>query len=332
MESVTEILRLRSENEFRAGLARDVREGLTRSPKELPPKYFYDARGSQLFEEITRLPEYYLTRAETAILERHADEIVERADPDEIVEIGGGFSRKTELLLRPFEHAEDARYVSLDVSEEALRAAGKRLSDALPRLAFTGVVGDFELDLARLPRRERPLVAFLGSTIGNLDDSARVGFLSQVRGLLNRRGWFLLGIDLVKPKERLDPAYDDRRGVTAEFNRNVLRVLNRELRGDLPVDDFVHRSFYEPERERIEMWLVAPRAIRSRLASLELDVSFAAGEALRTEISCKFHRSKVERELSAAGMTLEGWFLDPPGDFALALARPTVSIRSRSPM
>ncbi len=322
MSPSSQIRRLRSEDDFRAGLARDVRSGLARSPKELPPKYFYDSRGSELFDRITRLPEYYLTRAETAILERHAREIVERVRADEMVEIGGGFSHKTELLLEPFERAGGRRYASLDVSEEALRGAGARLERIFPGLDFTGIVGDFELDLAHLPRAERTLYVFLGSTIGNLDGSARSGFLSRIRSRLGARGSFLLGIDLVKSKERLDAAYDDAQGVTAEFNRNVLCVLNRELRGDFAVEEFAHRAFYDPALERIEMWLVAARNLRARLDALELEVAFQAGEAVRTEISCKFHRAKMERELAAAGMSLDGWYLDPPGDFALALASP----------
>jgi L-histidine N-alpha-methyltransferase len=313
---------LRTEAEFRAGLARDVRAGLGASPKELPPKYFYDARGSELFEEITRLPEYYLTRAETAILERHADEIVERAGADRMLEIGGGFSHKTELLLRPFERDGGRAYASLDVSQEALESAAQRLGRTFPGIAFSGIVGDFELDLVRLPVRDRTLYVFLGSTIGNLEGEGRASFLENVRSRLGEGGSFLVGFDLVKPKDRLDAAYDDSRGVTAEFNRNVLRVLNRELDGDLPVEEFLHRAAYDARRARIEMWLVAPRPVRARLAALELDVAFDVGEAVRTEISCKFERGEVERELSEAGMRLELWITDPSGDFALALARP----------
>jgi len=315
-----EIVALRPETELRADLARDARRGLGAQPKTLPAKYFYDARGSELFERITELPEYYLTRAETSILTDHAAEIIAAARPEEIVEIGGGVSRKTELLLDAFEARGGGSFVSLDVSADALADAGDRLASTYRHVDFFGVVGDFERDLERIPRHGRRLVAFLGSTIGNLDLEERARFLRSVRAMLVQGDRFLLGVDLVKSTERLVAAYDDAAGVTAEFNRNVLEVLNRELEGDLPVDAFAHRARYDEELERIEMALVAERAVRARLERIELDVVFVRGEEVRTEISCKFRREGVESELASAGLGPERWLTDEAGDFALVLA------------
>jgi L-histidine N-alpha-methyltransferase len=317
-----EILSPSGAEAFARQLVEDARAGLTRRPKSLPPKYFYDARGSELFEEITRLPEYYLTRAETSILERVADEIVALARPREIVEIGAGFSRKTQLLLDALQKHGGKRFVPIDVSPAALNAAGERLAERYPWLEYLGVVGDFERDLGAVPRSGARLVCFLGSTIGNLEASERVPFLRNVRGMLERRDRFLLGVDLVKSRERLHAAYNDARGVTAEFNKNVLRVLNRELDGDIDPRAFEHRAFYDPQLERIEMRLVALRHVEARLAKLDLALVFEPGEELHTEISCKFRREVVAESFKGAGLVLERWLTDEPGDFALALGRP----------
>jgi L-histidine N-alpha-methyltransferase len=317
-----EILSLGGAEAFARQLAEDARAGLTRSPKRLPPKYFYDARGSDLFEEITRLPEYYLTRVETAILERVADELVALARPREIVEIGAGSSRKTQLLLDALGKHGGKRFVPIDVSPDALGAAGERLVARYPWLEVLGVVGDFERDLGAVPRSGARLVCFLGSTIGNLAAEERVPFLRSVRAMLERQDRFLLGVDLVKDRARLHAAYNDTRGVTAEFNLNVLRVLNRELDGDLDPAGFAHRAFYDPRLERIEMRLVALRRIEARLARLDLELLFDPGEELHTEISCKFRRDVVARCFEGAGLVLERWLTDEPGDFALALGRP----------
>ena len=322
LEGRIEIRRLCAPDEFREQLARDVRRGFMASPKSLPPKYFYDQRGSELFERITMLPEYYLTRAETSILERVADDLVGSFRPEEIVEIGSGSSRKTQLLLSALGANGGRRFVPIDVSEDALRSAADRLLSSFPWLEFVGVVGDFERHLARIPRSGRRLVAFLGSTIGNLTADQRVPFLRSVRAMLAEDDRFLLGVDLVKTSDRLHAAYNDAAGVTAEFNKNVLHVLNRELEGNLPVDHFEHRAFYDAKLERIEMRLMARRNIQARLQALDLDVSFRAGEELHTEISCKFRRETVERAFSGAGLALERWITDAPGDFALALGRP----------
>ncbi|NOT29916.1 MAG: L-histidine N(alpha)-methyltransferase [Planctomycetes bacterium] len=316
-----EILSLCGAEEFARELESDARAGLTRTPKSLPPKYFYDARGSQLFEEITRLPEYYLTRAETSILERVAGEIVALARPREIVEIGAGFSRKTQLLLDALGTSGGKRFVPIDVSSDALEAAGARLTARYPWLEFLGVVGDFERHLAAIPRSGARLVCFLGSTIGNLETEARVPFLKSVRAMLEGQDRFLLGVDLVKSPARLFAAYNDARGITADFNKNVLHVLDRELGGDLDPEAFAHRAFYDPRHERIEMRLVALQRVEARLAKLELELVFDPGDELHTEISCKFRRETVAEAFRGAGLVLERWITDEPGDFALALGR-----------
>ena len=321
-EMTVEILSLRDAAESARELERDARAGLGRTPKSLPPKYFYDARGSELFEEITRLPEYYLTRAETAILERVADEIVALARPREIVEIGAGSSRKTQLLLDALGKHGGKRFVPIDVSPAALEAAGARLTARYPWLQFLGVVGDFERHLAAIPRSGARLVCFLGSTIGNLTAEQRVPFLRSVRAMLEGQDRFLLGVDLVKSPARLHAAYNDARGITADFNKNVLAVLDRELGGDLDPNAFAHRAFYDERRERIEMRLVALTRVEARLARLGLELVFDPGEELHTEISCKFRRETVAEAFRGGGLVLERWITDEPGDFALALGRP----------
>jgi len=303
-------------------LAADVRAGLAARPRRIPSKYFYDERGSRLFEEITRLPEYYPTRAETALLERSAEELVALARPREIVEIGAGYSRKTQLLLDALGRHDGKRFVPIDVSEPALRAAGLRLVERYPWLEFQGIVGDFEHDLARIPRSGTRLVCFLGSTIGNFEPAERAPFLASVRAMLAPRDRFLLGIDLVKAPARLHAAYNDSRGVTADFNKNLLAVLNRELEGDLPLEAFAHRAFYDRDLERIEMRLVALRPVSAHLARLDLAVEFETGEELHTEISCKFRRETVAEDFRGAGLVLERWITDAAGDFALALGKP----------
>src|SRR6266536_406146 len=309
-------------------LAEDVRTGLRATPKSLPPKYFYDARGSELFEEITRLPEYYLTRAESEILETLTDRLVGRVRPAELVELGSGSSRKTRLLLEAMHrHRSGRRYAPLDVSEDALDGAAAALTWSYPWLEFEGFVGDFTADLPRVPRHGRRLLAFLGSTIGNLGPPERAALLGGVAGALAGGDRFLLGVDLVKDRAVLEAAYDDKAGVTAEFNRNVLRVLNRELHARIPLDAFEHVAFYDAEKAWIEMRLRARRALTVRLPALDLEVGFAAGEELRSEISCKFTRPMVERELAAAGLRLESWHEDRQHRFACAVAvakpRPT---------
>ena len=306
--------------ELREALERDARAGLTASPKWLPPKYFYDDRGSELFDEITRLPEYYPTRAERALLRDNAEAIAKAADAQVLLELGSGSSEKTRLLLDAMAATSGlAAYVPVDVSSGALRGALTDLGEAYPTLPVRGVVADFEHHLAELPAPGRRLIAFLGGTIGNFTPLDRIGFLTALADAMAPGEALLLGTDLVKEPERLVRAYDDAAGVTAEFNRNVLRVLNRELDGDLDVDAFEHVALWDAEQEWIEMRLRAVRATSARLDALDLDITFAEGEEMRTEISAKFRRERVAAELRTAGLTLEEWWTD--GDFALSLAR-----------
>jgi L-histidine N-alpha-methyltransferase len=304
-------------------LRADVAAGLTARPKTLPPKYFYDARGSELFDEITRLPEYYLTRAETAILSQRAPEIASLSKCESLVELGSGTSAKTRLLLRALRDGGTLReFVPFDVDPAVLTEASEALAAEYPGLAIRPFVGDFERDIHAIPAGGRRTIAFIGSTIGNLEPGARAAFLAHVGAALRPGDTFLLGIDLVKDTGRLLSAYDDAAGVTAEFNRNVLIVVNRELDADFAVDEFAHVALWDPEHEWIEMRLRPARAQQVTIRDLDLVVPFAAGEDLRTEISAKFRRAKIEAELAAAGMRVLEFWTDPDADFALLLAEP----------
>ena len=302
-------------------LEADVRTGLSSTPKTLPPKWFYDDRGCELFDEITRLPEYYPTRAERAILAEHAPEIARRTNADTLVELGSGTSEKTRLLLDAFVDAGTLRrFVPFDVSEETLRSAAAAVASEYDGVDVHAVVGDFEHHLDQIPTGGRRLVAFLGSTIGNLAPEARAKFLAEVAGGLAPGDALLLGTDLVKDVNRLVAAYDDAAGVTAEFNRNVLRVLNRELDADFDVDAFVHVARWNAAAEWIEMRLRSTRDQVVTIDRLDLQVPFADAEELRTEISAKFRREGVTRELAAVGLEVAEWWTDPAGDFALSLS------------
>jgi L-histidine Nalpha-methyltransferase len=302
-------------------LRRDALLGLTSSPKWLPPKWFYDARGSELFEEITRLPEYYPTRAESSILNARAGDIAHRTGAHTLVELGSGSSEKTRLLLDALRQGGTLRqYVPLDVSEAALREAVAAIHGDYPGLAIHGVVADFTEHLDRIPGQTPRLVAFLGGTIGNFFPQERAAFLAALHKTLAHGDWLLLGTDLVKSPDVLVPAYDDAAGVTAEFNRNVLAVLNRELGANFDPDSYQHVAVWDPENEWIEMRLRAGAAAVS-LPEIGLDIVLAPGEEIRTEISAKFRREGIENELAVAGFCLESWWTDPGGLFALSLAR-----------
>jgi L-histidine N-alpha-methyltransferase len=304
-----------------AALRADARAGLTAHPKHLPPKWFYDARGSELFEKITELPEYFPTRTERALLERSADEIAVASGADTIVELGSGSSAKTRLLLDAFRRAGTLRrYVPQDVSAPALRDALDALAADYPGLELHGVVGDFTAHLDRLPPQGHRMVAFLGGTIGNLLPPERARFLRALRATLRPGEQFLLGTGLVVDPAVLVPAYDDAAGVTAEFNRNVLHVLNRELAADFDVDAFDHEAVWDAEHEWIEMHLVARRAMTVTLAELDLTVDFAAGEAMCTEISAKFRLPGVRSMLAEAGFAVVRSWTDPEERMALTLA------------
>ncbi|MEV4010453.1 L-histidine N(alpha)-methyltransferase [Nonomuraea angiospora] len=306
---------------LRQALERDVRMGLTSSPKWLPPKWFYDTAGSELFSRITRLPEYYPTRRELAILRSRAADLAAASRADTLVELGSGTSEKTELLLEALSAAGTLRaYTPVDVDAVTLEAAARRVAGRFPGLDVRAVCADFERHLGLLPRTGRRMVAFLGGTIGNLEPVARRVFLKEVRATLRRGDTFLLGADLVKDTERLVAAYDDAAGVTAAFNRNVLHVINRELRADFEPEAFEHVAFYDERNEWIEMRLRAGRDLRVRVAELGLEVGFAAGEEMRTEISAKFRPDGLRAELAAAGFLVRRGCTDPDGDFTLILA------------
>jgi L-histidine Nalpha-methyltransferase len=304
-------------------LRADVRAGLTAVPKTLPPKYFYDARGSELFDEITRLPEYYLTRAETSILRRHSADIAALAACESLVELGSGTSAKTRLLLRALLTGGTLReFVPFDVDPAVLTDASDALAAEFPGLAIAPFVGDFEHDIGTIPAKGRRTIAFIGSTIGNLEPEVRARFLAQVGAALRPGDTFLLGTDMVKDPGRLVQAYDDAAGVTAAFNRNILVVVNRELDADFDVDEFRHVALWDPENEWIEMRLRSERAQQVTINDLGLVVTFAAGEELRTEISAKFRRERIAAELAAAGMRVVKFWTDEDGDFGLTLAEP----------
>jgi L-histidine N-alpha-methyltransferase len=313
-------------------LRRDAAAGLTSRPKVLPPKWFYDKTGSELFERITTLPEYYPTRAEREILAARAGEIVAATGCRTLVELGSGSSEKTRLLLSALTAARDddahggAAYVALDVSDDALRDACQALADEYPGLAVTGICADFETPLDTLPGG-RPeshgrLVAFLGGTIGNLEPEQRARFFADLRGRLGPGDRFLLGADLVKSPDVLVPAYDDAAGVTAAFNHNVLDVLNNGLGADFRHEDFEHVAVWDDEHEWIEMRLRAVRDVLVGLPAIGLVVAFDAGEELRTEISAKFRREGLTTELDTAGFAPAGWWTDQEARFSLSLWSP----------
>ncbi len=319
------IRRTRSAEAEAARMAAEVREGLSRRPlPTLPSKYFYDERGSALFDEITRLPEYYPYRTEETILREIAGEVVARVRPRELVELGSGLGIKTRLLLDAMrrEWLLD-RCTLLDISEEALLASASALAAAYPGLSVTGIVGDFLEDLGELGPGGSRLVLFLAGTIGNLHpDEVPDFFVRLARGLAPGDG-VLVGVDLVKDERRLHAAYNDAAGVTAEFNRNVLRVVNRGLSGDFDPEAFQHVAFYDRERAWIEMRLRATRDVRVHLPGAGLDLTLSRGDEIRTELSCKYTRESFASRLPRSGLAIEGWYTDGEGLFASVLLRPT---------
>ena len=309
-------------DERATAMAREVSEGLARRQKELPPKYFYDERGSELFERITRLPEYYLTRAERSLLEGHACELVSTLRPRTLVELGAGSAAKTRILLDAMRAVGSLEsYVPVDVSHEFLLETSRRLRAEYPGLRVTPAIADISESLGIPEQLPRPvLFAFLGSTIGNFDAPAARALLGRVRRVMRPFDRLLLGTDLRKARGVVEAAYNDARGVTAAFNRNMLRVVNRELGADFDVMSFAHRAFYSRERHRIEMHLVSRREQVVHIPNVG-DVHLEKGESIRTEISCKYDRPSVRRLLRAASLRLEQWIADD-GRFALSVALP----------
>ncbi len=311
-----------NEDEALASMPLEVRAGLHSRPKRIPSKYFYDEEGSALFERITRLPEYYPTRTELSILEGRSDEICEIARPVELLELGAGSARKTEVLLEAAIHGGRLeRYLPFDVSLAATEMSVKRLAEGHPELAVHGIVGDYERHLGRIPTGRNRLVAFLGGTIGNFSEDRAIGFLQQINGLFQGEGWVLLGTDLVKEVAVLEAAYNDAQGITAAFNRNILNVLNQRLGGDAQPEQFEHVAFFNRDLAQIELHLESKVEQTIHLKDLGESFRLAAGERIQTEISRKFSRSSVERLFNAAGLDLEHWYTDPDERFALSLAR-----------
>ena len=309
----------------RQALAADVLDGLTKPFKELAPKYLYDARGSELFDAITEQPEYYPTGAELSILRRHADELIASTGAGELVELGAGASLKARVVLDAMRTAGTLRrYIPLDVSEEVVARPAGELAADYPGLEVHGVVGDFERHLDHVGHAgDTPrLVALLGSTIGNFPPGTRRGVLREIASLLHEGDHLLLGTDLVKDPRVIEAAYNDAAGVTAEFNRNLLSVLNRELGADFPVENFAHVAFYDERHHWIEMRLRARRPCSVHLAEIDLRVEFAAGEELRTEISAKFTAPQVAEDLAAAGLARTRWLTDVYDRFAISVATP----------
>jgi L-histidine N-alpha-methyltransferase len=317
------IVRAEGERDPIARMAEDVRAGLAGALPSLPCKYFYDDRGSELFDAITRLPEYYQTRAEERILERIAGDVMARARPRELVELGSGLGRKVRLLLAAAGAAGGIeRLVLFDVNERGLEEAGRRLLADHRGLAVTGIVGDFaSSDLELLGPGGGRLVVFFAGTIGNLHPSQVPPFLGRLRRCLAPDDTFLVGLDLVKDEARLHAAYNDGAGVTAEFNRNILRVVNDRLDGDFDPAAFDHVAFYDRERAWIEMRLRARRPVEVRIRRAGLRLRYEAGAEIRTEISCKYTRDAFEAMLPGTGLVLEQWYTDHERLFALALLR-----------
>ena len=304
-------------------LAGDVRAGLGERPFELPPKHLYDERGSELFDRITRLPEYYPTRCERAILNRQAPGLVDRTGARELVELGSGTASKTRALLYAMAGAGALdRYVPFDVDRSVVEACAHELTDLYPGLRVHGVVGDFERDLPSIPDGERRLFAFLGSTIGNLLPDARRRFLAGVRALMGPSDRFLLGTDLLKDARLLEAAYNDSAGVTAAFNLNVLTVLNRELGANFDPADFEHVATFDASHSWVELRLRARRDVHASIPGAGVEPALRAGEEIRTEVSTKFTLDVLARDLAGAGMELEAFYTDPAGMFGLSLAVP----------
>jgi L-histidine N-alpha-methyltransferase len=303
----------------RVALVRDVARGLSMPQKELDPKYFYDDRGSLLFELITELPEYYLTRAERSVLESEIPRIVGRMQPRSLVELGAGSASKTRIILDAMQSAGSAaQYVPVDVSRDFLEESASRLRESYPNLEITTAVGDFSSDLSLPPLQRPTLFVFLGSTIGNFEEKAAIGILARIAGHMRTDDRFILGADLRKNVGVIEAAYNDSAGITAEFNLNILRVLNRELDADFDLSAFTHRAVYNRDLHRIEMHLDSLRDQSVSIPGVG-EVRFARGESIRTELSCKYDRPIVAALFHQAGLRLDEWMTGHAALFALAL-------------
>jgi L-histidine N-alpha-methyltransferase len=300
----------------------ELRRGLSAAPRQLPSKHFYDARGSALFEQITLLPEYYPTRAERDLLCEIADEISRLTAAEELVELGAGAATKTRLLLDAMQRTGRLKlFVPFDVSETTVRRVAQELAAEYDELEIHGIVADFVHHLSTIPPGSPRLVILLGGTIGNYTPGQAIGLLSRLAGRMAAGDYFLLGTDLIKDRALIERAYNDSQGVTAEFNRNILRVVNRLVDGTFVPELYEHLAFYDDRLERIEMYLVATEDHAVELPGLRMKIELAAGERIRTEISCKYDRQRVDSILEASGFALERWFTDDERLFGLALAR-----------
>jgi L-histidine N-alpha-methyltransferase len=305
----------------RQQMVRDVRQGLTQKPKQLSPKYFYDERGSELFEEITQLPEYYLTRSERLLLENRIEEIVASVRPCSLVELGAGSATKTRIILDQMRISGCAEcYVPVDVSKDFLEATAIQLRADYADIQIMPVVSDITEPFLLPPLASPTLVAFLGSTIGNFPREQAVNLLSHISRAMGPADRFLLGADLIKDSDVINRAYNDSKGVTAAFNLNILERLNRELGADFPIAEFEHRAFYNGAQHRVEMHLIARTPQKVIIPEIG-EISFEAGESIRTELSYKYNRAMLEDILCASGLTMEQWLPAADDSFALALAR-----------
>lgn len=301
----------------------DVRNGLLTPPRSLPPKYFYDAHGSDLFERITQTKEYYPTRTEDELLARHAVEIIKSSNPDQILELGSGSSRKTRRLFDGCAQLQQfCNYAPMDVCEEMLLQSARELSQEYDWLAINPIVGDYHAGLDNLPAFDgRRLYVFLGSTIGNFEPQAAQRFIGEIQKCMRSGDMLLLGADRVKDRAILEAAYNDKAGITAAFNLNVLNVLNRELHADFQPDCFYHRAVYQPAKQRMEMHLVAQTRQHIHIGSLQSDIHFDPGESILTEVSHKFTSDALHSLISSCGLTLQQHYQADNQYFSLLLAQ-----------
>jgi len=307
---------------WRATLEAEIRQALLATPRSIPAKWLYDERGSQLFDEITRLDEYYPFRAEREILRDHSAAITAASKADTLVELGSGTSEKSRVLLDAMQaNGQLSRYVPFDVSEEMLRLAAASIAEEYPGIEIHGVVGDFDRHIPLTPVKGCGMIAFLGSTIGNLEPPQRRRFIADVATALDSDGTFLVGTDLVKDPQRLWAAYNDSLGISSAFNRNVLRMINRELNADFDLDGFEHAADWDPEHEWIDIRVRSLVEQTATVSDLDLELEIADGEEIRTEVSTKFHLDGIVAELAEAGLELVDQWTDSAGDFALTLAR-----------
>lgn len=310
---------LLSSSERHQRMLNEIRAGLMSTPKAIPAKYRYDARGSELFQQITTLPEYYPARIETAILEGAIQEIYQKTCPSEVLELGAGFSRKTQLLVEAMSPQPGQRYVTIDISDTTVQTVVQHLALRYPWLRVEGIVGDLEQHIQTIPYRPHRLIVLLGTTLGNLLPLEQRQFLTSVRGLMRKEDWLLVGIDLIKSPDVLEAAYNDNLGLSAEFNLNLIHMLNLELNAHFPIEAFEHQATYNTEQSRIEVSLHVRQSVSTYLDSIDCLVQFTEGEQVLTGFSYKFTEENVKSLLQDTGLTLENWYTDPQQWCALAL-------------